>query len=93
LPAMYHFISSNLKFPMSCINDTSFNERCTVYVKYVVDETGKVGNIQILKGCKCEEFNKEAVRVISMMPAWNPAITRNKAVKSNQQIPISFRMQ
>lgn len=55
----------------------------TVYVEFVVNREGKVIDLKIVRGIS-EDCDKEAMRVISSMPAWNPG--------SQQGIPVSVRM-
>ncbi len=40
----------------------------------------------------CYEMAKEAVRVISLMPNWEPASLKNKAVRMRFVLPISFEI-
>lgn len=91
--AMYNFIGKNCKFPERCKTDSAFS-RCTVYTKFVVDETGKVQNAVVIKGClNFPECEKEALRLINLMPLWKPAILNNLPVSTYYQMPINFKRQ
>jgi len=61
----------------------------TVYVNFNVDRLGKIANIKIIRGIGsgCDE---EAVRVIKIMPLWNPGKQAGKAVIVNFTLPIKF---
>ncbi|MCC6369785.1 MAG: energy transducer TonB [Bacteroidia bacterium] len=91
---LYKYLANNIRFPATCLNDSLTTFRCRVYVKFKIDEKGNVSAGQILRGCKyCSDCDKEALRVVASMPAWNPAISNNKAVKSEYCLPISFKVQ
>lgn len=63
-----------------------------VYIKFVVDENGKVVDASVLKSAN-SMLNAEALRLISGMPAWIPGKDENNnAVKVNLVIPINFAL-
>lgn len=64
----------------------------TVYVQFVVNETGSVSDVQVIKGIGdgCDE---EAVRIIKKMNGWSPGEMNGKAVKVLFHIPIVFKLQ
>ncbi len=62
-----------------------------VFVTFIVEKDGAVSNVKILRGIGggCDE---EAVRVISMMPKWNPGIQRGQPVRVQFNMPIHFAL-
>jgi periplasmic protein TonB len=60
----------------------------TVFVEFVVEETGKVTEVHLKKGIGggCDE---EAMRVVSMMN-WNPGRQSGHPVPVRFTIPIRF---
>jgi protein TonB len=89
LGALYKFVASHLKYPPIAIED---GREGTVYVKFVVDEKGKVGNLTLLNNAGYG-FDEEAFRVVSMIPDFKtPAKIRGEAVKVYYQLPIKFRL-
>ncbi|MFT3886175.1 MAG: energy transducer TonB [Flavobacteriales bacterium] len=44
-----------------------------IYVQFVVERTGEVGRVKVLRGLD-ETLDREAVRVISGLPRWSPAL-------------------
>jgi protein TonB len=64
----------------------------TVVVRFVVNETGGISDIQIIRdiggGC-----GKEAVRVVKSMPKWKPGRQRGKAVKVYFTLPVRFKLE
>jgi len=86
--AMYQFVANNLKYPPTC--------DCVqgrVIVRFMVDKTGKVRNIEIARSNLPEPFNKEAIRVVSLLPKFKPGEREGVPVDVWQAIPISFRIQ
>ncbi len=51
----------------------------TVFVQFIIDATGQVQDVQVVKamGYGCAE---EAVRVVSLMPQWKPGMMKGKPV-------------
>lgn len=83
------FFKDNLKYPES---QKASGIEGKVWVKFVVEKDGSITNITIPSGLG-GDFDKEAIRVISMMPNWNPAKQRNIAVRSYFVIPVEFKLQ
>ena len=64
-----------------------------VMVKFIVDESGKVSNAEIVKGLReCRECEIEALRVIRSLDNFKPAMNNGSPVKSNYHIPIMFHI-
>lgn len=61
-------------------------------VQFIFGEDGKVRDIQVIRG-KNEEFNKEAVRVVSLIPDVTPAQQNGKTVAVSFMLPIYFHLQ
>ncbi|MBI3240428.1 MAG: energy transducer TonB, partial [Flavobacteriia bacterium] len=77
----------------TCRQDTSFHG-CKVFLMFVVNENGAISGIKVLKGCKnCPDADREAVRLVSSMPAWKPAKMQGSNVKSYYNLPVSFKIQ
>jgi TonB family protein len=85
------FLKNNIVFPLRCKNDTTF-KGCKVYVKFIVNENGKVSDPQIVKGCfKYDACDAEVLRVVSIMPNWIPAQREGKPVKRTFSLPVEFK--
>ena len=50
-----------------------------VILRFVVNSTGKVDKVQIIRGVD-PLLNAEAIRVVKMLPRWKPGYQRNKPV-------------
>ncbi|MEO6329656.1 MAG: TonB family protein [Ginsengibacter sp.] len=56
----------------------------TAEVEFIIDEEGQVTNQKIIRSSGYKNVDKDALRVISESPKWNPAISYNKTVKANK---------
>jgi hypothetical protein len=65
------------------------------YVKATQKKTGKAPSEEDKKKVKLAyaELEKECVRVVNSMAAWEPGKQRGKAVKVHYNIPLTFRLQ
>ncbi|MBR4266278.1 MAG: energy transducer TonB [Bacteroidales bacterium] len=87
--ALRKYIAENVRYPeMAKENDI----QGTVYVRFVVDEQGKVTNVEVMRGVD-PLLDKEAIRVVQSLPKWKPGKQRGKAVKVSHSVPIKFALQ
>lgn len=63
----------------------------TVLVTFIVDEEGKVDNVQVKKSIE-PSLDREAMRVAKMITRWEPAVKNGKPVKAMVGIPIVFKL-
>jgi TonB family protein len=84
--ALVKYLSKNIKYPTKYKKD-KVNGR--VFVSFVVDKTGKVGQAKVVKSLN-EECDKEAIRVISMMPNWIPGEKDGSKVNVQFGLPVNF---
>lgn len=87
LKALYKFLGSKLKYPPLAYEEKKGG---TVYVKFVVDENGKVGNLKLLNTIGYG-MDEEALRVVSLIPNFKtPAKIKGKPVKVYYQLPVKY---
>lgn len=84
--ALMNFLMNNIKYPDSA---KEYGVAGKVYAKFVVNPDGKVSDIEIIKGIGmgCDQ---EVIRVLSIMPSWNPGKQNGKAVSVYFTLPVSF---
>lgn len=63
----------------------------TVYVKFIIDKTGKAVNYEILRS-PSEIFNAEAIRVLDKMPRWKPGKQNGIPVPVVMTLPFTFHL-
>ena len=84
--ALQLFIAANVKYPR---NAAEKNISGTVIVKFTVDSVGAVKNVKIAKQV-FYDFDQEALRVVNMLPDWNPATRDGIPIEMDMMIPIVF---
>ncbi|MBE6224942.1 MAG: energy transducer TonB [Bacteroidales bacterium] len=62
-----------------------------VTLQFTIDTTGAVTNIKVLRGVD-SSVDKEAVRVISMSPKWEPGRIKGKPVNVVYTYPVVFSL-
>lgn len=84
--ARMNFLRENIKYPQMARES---GIQGTVYVTFVVEPSGNITNIKILRGIGggCDE---EALRVVRQMPKWKPGKQRGKSVRVQFNMPIRF---
>lgn len=63
----------------------------TVYVRFVVDEEGRIRDAEVARGCG-NGFDEEALRLVRMMPWWSPGRMDGQPVRVLRTLPILFRV-
>ena len=86
--ARQRFLEDNLRYPTMA---REAGIQGTVFVTFVVETDGSVTDVRILRGIGggCDE---EAVRVVEMMPRWEPGRQRGQPVRVQFNMPIRFRL-
>ena len=86
--ALHLFISNNIVYPEQAeINKIQGKS----YIYFEIDKSGNVTNTKVIKSSH-ELLDKEALRVISILPKWKPASHNGKFVRVKRIIPINFTL-
>ena len=83
------FLAKNIKYPVAA-QQAKIEGR--VIVQFVVGKDGSISDVHAVRSVS-PELDAEAIRVVSMMPKWNPGKQRGKAVSVSYTMPIMFRLQ
>lgn len=86
--ALNKYFSSSIVYPPSQIASGSEG---IVYVSFVVNSAGKVKKARVLRSTNIN-FDDEALRVVNMMPDWQPATKNQKPVSVLVNVPIRFML-
>lgn len=84
--AMVKFLSENIHYPMEARNDSIVGK---VLVQFTVSSEGYVTDAHILKSVRTD-IDNEALRVVRMMPKWQPGKQNGKPVYVRYNLPIKF---
>ena len=80
------FVQENIKFPAEAKEN---NVHGKLMVSVVVEKDGSLSDITVKKGLGYG-LDEEIVRIIKMMPKWQPAQHKGKTVRQTQTIVIPF---
>ena len=82
------YIQKNVKYPPIA---KEYNITGKVYVSFIVDKSGSVTNVKIVRGVD-KNLDAEALRVVKSLPKYKPGKQRGKAVRVMFTIPINFTL-
>ncbi|WP_455063948.1 TonB family protein [Prevotella fusca] len=82
------WLSKKVKYPAAAVKK---KEEGRVIIKFIISPTGEVQKPQIIRSVS-PSLDKEALRVISSMPKWNPGKQNGKPVAVYYTLPISFKL-
>ncbi len=86
--AMFRFLAENIRYPESMIEGDVSGR---VVVGFTVEADGSLSDIKVAKGLT-PDADREAERVVGMMPKWIPASSDGKAVACRFALPVSFML-
>jgi len=88
---LMEFMSKNIVYPELA---RKAGIQGKVLVAFIVEKDGSITNIRIEKSigqpCGCDE---EALRIVNLMPKWNPGMDNGKAVRVELIFPIRFALE
>ena len=89
--ALMRFISEHVVYPEEAYKNGIEGK---VVVQFLIEETGKVGEVKVTRSVS-EELDREAVRVIKLLPDFTPAYNRIKhePMKIWYTMPVIFKIQ
>jgi len=82
------YIQKNVKYPPIA---KEYNITGKVYVSFIVDKSGSVTNVKIVRGVD-KNLDAEALRVVKSLPKYKAGTQRGKAVRVMFTIPINFTL-
>ena len=83
------FLSKNIKYP-TISQENGVQGR--VIIQFVVNKDGSIVDPVVARGVD-PYLDKEALRVVSMMPKWKPGKQRGKPVRVKYTVPVTFKLQ
>ena len=87
--ALMKFIAENINYPKAA---QRIGVEGRVTLAFIIDEQGAITDIEVLRGigAGCDE---EAIRVLKLLPNYNPGKQRGVPVKVKMRLPINFNLQ
>jgi len=86
LNALAKFLQKNMHYPSDARRGGIEGK---VFISFVIDKDGTPGDFEIAKGVHAI-LDNEALRVLKLMPGWNPGQQRGVAVKVRYILPVNF---
>lgn len=86
--AMNRFVVENAKYPEVSLE---MGDQGKVYIECIVEKDGSLSEIRVVKGVS-EELDKEALRVVKLMPKWIPEKLNGKPCRARTRFPIIFSL-
>ena len=87
--ALMKFLQSHINYPPMAAEN---NVQGRVVVQFVVDKTGKVGEVKIVRSVD-KDLDKEAARVCASLPKFTPGRQNGQAVSVWYTLPVTFKLQ
>ena len=88
--ALMKFIQANINYPQM---EKELGIEGKVYIGFAVMTTGEITNIKIMRGIKdAPNLDKEAIRIVKLMPRWIPGMNNGQKVNVRTIVPIRFSL-
>lgn len=89
MQAFYKFLAQTLRYP-SAAQEKRLQGR--VQLSFIVERDGTITNIKETGISPGAVLTSEAIRVISLSPAWNPGIKFGRPVRTTYTVPVVFTL-
>jgi protein TonB len=87
--ALAKFLNNHIHYPrMAADNDIQGK----VFIQFVVDYDGNITSVTAVGAPKGGGLEEEAIRVVKLMPKWNPGKQNGRAVNVQFNLPIAFNL-
>jgi periplasmic protein TonB len=85
---LFKWLGENIKYP----EEARMNKiQGKVILRFIIEKDGAISGVAVLRGTN-DLLDKEAVRVVSMMPRWKPGMQRGNEVRSYFTLPVIFKL-
>jgi protein TonB len=86
--AMMKYFSKNIRYPKLA---QRMGTEGKVFVSFTVNKDGSITDVEAVKGISAE-CDKEATRVVQIMPPWKVGKQNGKPVRVKFVLPVSFKL-
>ena len=87
--ALMRWISDNMSYPTIAAENGIQGK---IFCQFVVNVDGSVVDVEVVKG-RDPYLDKEAIRVLKLLPKFKPGEQRGKAVRVRYSVPVNFKLQ
>lgn len=82
-------VTAHFEYPL---RDSSMGNEGVVQVRFIVEADGTISNPSVVKG-QTLTMNKEAVRIVSLLKPFSPAMKEGEPVRTALILPIQFKLE
>lgn len=86
--ALLKWLNNNVRYPETALQNDIEGQ---VMVKFVIEKDGSLSNVEISEAVD-KDLDREALRVVSKMPKWQPAKNEGVVVRSYYNLPVLFQL-
>lgn len=86
--AFMQWLTKNLKYPQQAISNRI---QGMVVVSFIVNKDGSIADVKISSSAD-PLLDREALRVLRMMPKWKPGMDKNKVCRTMIAVPVVFKL-
>lgn len=91
ITALNKFIMENISYPEEAIRKGISGE---IYISFIVETDGSLTGIRVVDpDLPVTLLEEEAMRLVSTMPNWKPAVSQGQNVRSKVRLPIEFKLE
>lgn len=83
-----NWLRKNIKYPPIC---QAQGVQGRVILSFIVDTDGSVVDVKVVRS-PSQHLSEEALRLVNIMPKWEPAVEKGKIVRTRYNLPIMFRL-
>lgn len=88
MSAFVQWLTKNLKYPLTA---QRAKRQGTVLVSFIINKDGSIADRKVVKSVS-PELDREALRVLRLMPKWKPGEDHGKPCRTYFCIPIVFKL-
>lgn len=86
--ALNNWIRNNISYPAEAVKN-EIEGRVTV--SFIVEKDGSISNVKVVHPIE-PSLDKEAVRLVAMMPKWKPGRQNGQPARVKYFVPITFKL-
>lgn len=91
---LFRFIYDNLQYPML---EAAQRHQGRTICQFVVERDGSISGVEVVRSSGYEALDNEAIRIMNLMPKWNPGELKTKEGWETRRIrytvPVTFKLE
>ncbi|MDO1448069.1 TonB family protein [Rhodocytophaga aerolata] len=85
---LFDYFQQSLRYPRQAREDSITG---TVIIGFAINAEGKPQDLQVIKSVH-PALDEEALRLVTEMPGWIPALLNGKPITTRQTVPLTFQL-